>query len=437
MVNNIQNFKGYNGNPNLKKSGVGVEWTEELVTEWIKCSEDPVYFCETYMKIIHVDRGLIAFSLYDYQKEMLESMHHNRNTIITTSRQSGKSTTSAAFILWYIIFHSEKTVALLANKGDISQEILGRIQLAYQHLPKWLQQGVVEWNKKSFVLENQSRVIASATSADSIRGYSVSLLFIDECVLGSTQITVRSKKTGNISLVQIKSLMNIIDLDDLEVLTENGFKSFSGIKRSIKDCYFLIHFNDGSILECSYEHRVKMKTENFSRAFELVVGDEMFGELQVTAIQLIEKEVEVYDLLNVEGTYAYITNNVVSHNCAFVENWTDFFTSTVPTITSGTTTKIILVSTPNGLNHFHKMWSFALQGKNEYNPIEVKWNRVPGRDEAWKKRTIETDLNYDYEKFEQEHNCVGGNTTITVKNIQTGVIQEIAIEDLYKELENE
>ena len=265
---NYVNYKGYNGNANLKRAGVGVDWSPDLIAEYMKCANDPVYFCETYMRIIHVDKGLVNFNLYDYQKNMMKSMHENRYTIIATARQIGKSTTTCGFILWYILFNPEKTVALLANKGDTAREILGKVQLAYQHLPKWLQQGVVEWNKGSFVLENQSRVIATATSTDSIRGYSINLLFIDEA--------------------------------------------------------------------------------------------------------------------------------------AFVENWDEFFTSTFPTISSGESTKVVLVSTPNGLNHFYKIWDYALQGKNEYHPIRVMWNEVPGRDEKWKESTLAA-MSFDYDKFSQEH----------------------------------
>lgn len=265
---NYVNFKGYNGNANLKRSGVGVDWTPELVAEYVKCSNNPLYFVETYMRIIHVDKGLVNFNLYDYQKDMMQSMHDNRYTIIATARQIGKSTTTCGYILWYILFNPEKTVALLANKGDTAREILGKVQLAYQHLPKWLQQGVVEWNKGSFVLENQSRVIAAATSTDSIRGYAINLLFIDEA--------------------------------------------------------------------------------------------------------------------------------------AFVENWDEFFTSTFPTISSGETTKVVLVSTPNGLNHFYKIWDYARQGKNEYFPIEVKWDKVPGRSEKWKEDTLAA-MSFDYDQFAQEH----------------------------------
>jgi len=261
---------GYKGNVLLKKSNQNIEWTPELVQEYVKCQNDPVYFTENYMKIISVNEGLVNFNMYPYQKDMVRSFKDNRFSIVTTARQAGKSTTTCAFILWYIIFHADKTVALLANKGDTAREILSRVQLAYQHLPKWLQQGVVEWNKGSFVLENNSRVLAAATSASAIRGYSINLLFIDEA--------------------------------------------------------------------------------------------------------------------------------------AFIENWDEFFTSVYPTISSGSESKIILVSTPNGLNHFYATWINAQEGRNGYNPILVHWQAVPGRDEQWKKDTL-AGMNFDLEKFDQEYNC--------------------------------
>lgn len=283
-MNNLQNLKSYNGNVNLKRVNQEIEWTPELVAEFIKCSKDPVYFIETYMKIIHVDKGLVNFKLYDYQKKMIESFANNRFNIITTARQAGKSTTTCGFILWYVIFHSEKTVALLANKGDTAREILGKIQLAYQHLPKWLQQGINEWNKGSLELENNSRVIAASTSSDAIRGYSINLLFIDEA--------------------------------------------------------------------------------------------------------------------------------------AFIENWDSFFTSVFPTLSSGSETKIILVSTPNGLNHFHKTWVNAVQGRNGYAYMRVHWSDVPmsngkKRDEKWKEETL-AGMNFDYEKFNQEHEVefIGSSGTL-------------------------
>jgi hypothetical protein len=262
--------EGYLGNPLLKRQGTDVEWTPDLITEYVRCSQEPLYFVETYMKIININDGLVGFTLYPYQKVMLETMADNRFTIIATARQAGKSTVTCAFILWYILFHPEKTIALLANKGETAREILGKVQLAYQHLPKWLQQGIKEWNKGNMVLENNSRVIAAATSSDAIRGYAINMLFIDEA--------------------------------------------------------------------------------------------------------------------------------------AFIENWEEFFTSVGATISSGRDSKIVLVSTPNGLNHFYQYWINANNGENGYKPVMVTWDQVPGRDEKWKQETLQL-MNFDMAKFEQEY-CV-------------------------------
>jgi hypothetical protein len=302
MANNnfdpeFDDIKRYNGNPNLKKVNQSIDWTPERVQEYVKCRDDIVYFVETYMKIINVDKGLMNFTLYPYQKVMLRNFVDNRFNIITTARQAGKSTTTCAFILWYIIFHDDKVVALLANKGDTAREIMGKIILAYQHLPIWLQQGVCQSNKGSMVLENNSRVIASSTSSNNIRGYAINLLFIDEA--------------------------------------------------------------------------------------------------------------------------------------AFIDNWDEFFTSVFPTISSGSETKIILVSTPNGLNHFHKTWEHAIQGRNEYKHLMVNWRDVPGRDEKWKE-TILAGLNFDIEKFNQENECITGDSIIQIKDKKTGEIFKINMETAYK-----
>ena len=258
---------GYLGNQNLKRSDIPVEWTPDMLKEYMKCAEDPIYFAEKYIKIVHVDRGLIPIVLYDYQKEIINAITFNRRVAVATSRQAGKTTTAVAVILHYILFNNHKTAALLANKGDSAREILDRIQIAYEALPKWLQQGVVTWNKGSIELENGCKVIASASSSSAIRGRSISFLYIDET--------------------------------------------------------------------------------------------------------------------------------------SFLENWDEFFTSVYPTISSGKTTKILLTSTPNGLNHYWSICKGAQEGKNGYIYIEVKWDRVPGRDEAWKEDTL-AGMNYDMEKFAQE-----------------------------------
>ncbi len=261
--------EGYKGNSLLKKIGTDLTWTAFQIDELAKCAADPIYFVKTYLKVIDVDKGLIPIALRTYQEDMINNFHKSRRTIVTTCRRSGKSTAVCGYLLWYIIFNDDKTVALLANKGDTARELLNIIQIAYQNLPQWLQHGIIEFNKGSFVLENNSRVIAAATSSDAIRGYTIALLYIDEC--------------------------------------------------------------------------------------------------------------------------------------AFIENWPDFSRSVLPTITSGKETKIILVSTPNGMNFYYKIWDEALKGKNGYAHVMVHWKEVPGNDEKWYKETMEL-LNNDETAFNQEYN---------------------------------
>ena len=262
--------RGYNGNVNLKRKGTPIEFTNDMVAEFLKCAQDPIYFSEKYIQIVHVDRGLIPIKMYDYQKEIAEAITNNRRVTVNTSRQAGKTTTAVAIILHYVIFNDYKTCALLANKGDAAREILDRIKIAYEGLPNWLQQGVIEWNKGSVEFENGCKIIAGSTSSSAIRGKSISFLYIDET--------------------------------------------------------------------------------------------------------------------------------------AFVENWDEFFASVFPTISSGDTTKILFTSTPNGLNHFYKTCEGAKEDRNGYVYIEVPWQKVPGRDDAWKQETLQA-MDFDLQKFSQEFEC--------------------------------
>ena len=179
-IDDIIDYKTYLGNSNLKRSGVDIDWTPEMIQEYARCAKDPIHFAENYIKIVHVDHGLIPISMYDYQKEIVDKVFNHRRTCVVTSRQAGKTTTAVCVILHFVLFNPHKLVALLANKGDSAREILDRIQTAYEHLPKWLQQGVVEWNKGSVEFENGSKIIAAATSSSAIRGKSVAMLYIDE-----------------------------------------------------------------------------------------------------------------------------------------------------------------------------------------------------------------------------------------------------------------
>ena len=260
----------YLGNPNLKAKGVAVNFDKEHVKEYIKCSKNPVYFAKNYVKIINVDKGLVPFKLYKFQKEMVETFNDNRFSICKLPRQSGKSTTVTAYILWLILFKDSQNIAILANKGSLARDLLGKIQFAYEYLPSWLQQGIVVWNKGNIELENSSKVVAAATSSSAIRGGSYNLIFLDE--------------------------------------------------------------------------------------------------------------------------FAFVGNNLAE----------EFFSSVYPTISSGQTSKVIIVSTPNGMNHFYKMWTDAEEKNSQYVPIEVHWNQVPGRNEKWKKETI---ANTSEEQFRQEFEC--------------------------------
>ena len=160
----------YLGNSQVKNDGVQSNYTPEQVSEYIKCMEDPIYFAENYVKVITLDKGLQPFKPYPYQREMFKLFNENRFNIVLACRQSGKSISSVVYILWYVIFHADKTVAILANKGATAREMLARITLALENLPFFLQPGCKALNKGSLEFSNNSRIIAAATSGSSIRG---------------------------------------------------------------------------------------------------------------------------------------------------------------------------------------------------------------------------------------------------------------------------
>lgn len=228
-----------------------LQLTENEVREFVRCAEDPIYFIEHYVKIITLDKGFVQISLYPFQKDAINVINENRKVIIKCGRQNGKTTLMVGYILWYILFNEDKFVAILANKAPTAREILNRIKIAYEALPLWLQQGVRVWNKGDIELENNCRVMATSTASSAIRGYSISLLVLDE--------------------------------------------------------------------------------------------------------------------------FAFVPNNIAEN----------FFTSVYPTISSGKTSKIFISSTPNGMNHYYKMWTEAVEGHNGFMHIEANWRQVPGRDQNW------------------------------------------------------
>ena len=226
----MQNYEHYLGNPLLKKANVPVEWTEEQILEYKKCMEEPLHFIQNYIKIVSLDEGLVPFKMFPFQKDMVGTIHHNRFTICKMPRQSGKSTTLVSYILHYILFNPNMNVAILANKASTARDILGRLQLAYENLPKWLQQGVMSWNKGSLDLENGSRVVASSTSSSAVRGGSYNMIFLDEFAFvphnvaedffSSVYPTISSGKSTKVIIVSTPNGMNLFY--KLWVDAENG-----------------------------------------------------------------------------------------------------------------------------------------------------------------------------------------------------------------------
>ena len=263
-------MEAYLGNPNLKRVNVPQEFSEENIREYNKCSKDPLYFIQNFVKIVSLDHGLVPFDMYGFQRDMVNSMHNNRFTIHKLPRQSGKSTIIISYLLHFALFNPSVSIAVLANKSATARDILGRLQLAYENLPDWMQQGIIAWNKGNIELENGSKIVAAATSSSAVRGGSYNIIFLDE--------------------------------------------------------------------------------------------------------------------------FAYVPSSIAEQ----------FFSSVYPTITSGQTTKVIIVSTPHGMNMFYKLWVDAQDGRNAYIPTEVSWREVPGRDDAWKEETIK---NTSASQFNSEFEC--------------------------------
>ena len=294
----------YLGNPLLKKANTPIEFTQDQVLEFIRCKEDPVYFAKKHIKIVSLDEGLTSFRPYHFQEKLISRFHENRFNICKMPRQTGKSTTVVAYLLHYAVFNDSTNIGILANKAATARELLGRLQTAYENLPKWMQQGIISWNKGSLELENGSKILAASTSASAVRGMSFNILFLDE--------------------------------------------------------------------------------------------------------------------------FAFVPNHIAE----------SFFASVYPTITSGKSTKVIMVSTPHGMNHFYRYWHDAERGKNEYIPTDVHWSEVPGRDEVWREQTI---ANTSEQQFKVEFECefLGSvDTLIAPSKLRTLVyespIQQNAGLDVYE-----
>ncbi len=176
----MDNKDSYRDNPLLKRAGVQLQYTQEQIDEYVKCSKDPIYFAKNYVKIVNVDEGIINFRMWPFQEKMLNLFKDNRFVITKCPRQVGKTTTTVAYLLHATLFQDSQNVAVLANKGSLARDILAKYQLAYENLPMWLQQGVITWNKGNVELENGSKIIAASTSSSAIRGGAFNIVFLDE-----------------------------------------------------------------------------------------------------------------------------------------------------------------------------------------------------------------------------------------------------------------
>lgn len=209
----------YLGNRKLKAAGVVFEWTDEQRAEYMRCAMDPIYFIKKYVMIISIDKGVIPFAMYPFQEEMIRTAVDNRFTIAKMPRQVGKTTTIAAMMLWYILFHENFQAAILAHKQKGAQSIVGKIAMAYEYIPKWMQAGVVEWNKASIKLDNGSFVEAFSTSADSVRGGAYSFVYLDEFAFvppnmqeefwTSTYPVISSSKTAKVFITSTPNGYNL------------------------------------------------------------------------------------------------------------------------------------------------------------------------------------------------------------------------------------
>ncbi len=195
----------FRNNSSIPQAGSTYNYTLQELQEFMRCSKDPVYFIKTYMRIVNVDRGLVPFDLYPYQEQMIRSYHENRFNITLTSRQAGKSTTVIAFFLHYILFNVNINACISANKQKLASELLGKLKIAYENLPRFLQQGVSKWAELEIELENGSRVFASATSSSAVRGGSYN------CIAGDSIVTLQDEN-GNNTNTTISQLKK--DLED-------------------------------------------------------------------------------------------------------------------------------------------------------------------------------------------------------------------------------
>lgn len=401
----IETYKNF---PTLRAPGQEIPLTPEQIEEYVKCSQDPMYFLTHYYTITSLDHGEIIFDPYPYQRDFLQTILDNRFIAILAARQLGKSVLVGGYYLWDILFNPNHLLGYYSRTADDAKKILGRIKMAYERVPLWLQKGVLEWQKGSIQLENQSKIEAGATTANSGRGGSYNCV----CISGDTLVTVKSLDEDRIYDISIEDLFVEIQCDEsLRILTPEGYVKFrTVVYNGEKDCY-KISTKSNKQLTCTKTHKIFIDSENCVEAQQLRVGDKIFTKDGLDEIVEIHTDVgtkKVFDIVNVGDKNRFFANGITVHNCldeyAFIPRniQEDFMASAFPTINSGNTTKVIMITTPNGHDLFHKIYTESQLGLNNFKTYKVIWSAHPNRDEKWKKETIDA---IGYKKFRVEHEC--------------------------------
>ena len=153
---------------------------QELLKEFKRCAEDPIYFISKYVRVTHPVRGLVPFKLYPFQHRILEDLENHRFNILRKFRQAGCTTIAASYSLWMVIFQKHKSVIILSKGDSESTEVLDRIKLMYDELPEFLKPGIAEDNKHNMKLRTGSVIKSRPSGKQSGRSLAGSFLIIDE-----------------------------------------------------------------------------------------------------------------------------------------------------------------------------------------------------------------------------------------------------------------
>jgi len=164
----------------IKKPYSQETYTHGELKEFMRCARDPKHFILNYCFIQHPTKGRMAFDLFDYQEELINSYHNYRYSISLLPRQTGKSTCAAGYLLWYAMYMPDSTILIAAHKRDGAQEIMTRIRYMYENCADFARAGVTEYNKGSITFDNGSRIVAQATTDNTGRGLSLTLVYLDE-----------------------------------------------------------------------------------------------------------------------------------------------------------------------------------------------------------------------------------------------------------------